>query len=104
MYLLGGARSNADVPDTTARMNAAANPKQTKSSGDDFSGPVDLVIRNDWQTLDEGEPPILFQILFFKILRIGHISLQLIAMSALPPIADMCSATRHVRFVPIADI
>ena len=26
------------------------------------------------------------------------------AMSALPPIADMCSATRDVRFVPIADI
>ena len=26
------------------------------------------------------------------------------AMSALPPIADMCSATWHVRFVPIADI
>ena len=26
------------------------------------------------------------------------------AMSALPPIADMCGATRHVRFVPIADI
>ena len=25
-------------------------------------------------------------------------------MSALPPIADMCSATRDVRFVPIADI
>ena len=25
-------------------------------------------------------------------------------MSALPPKADMCSATRHVRFVPIADI
>ena len=25
-------------------------------------------------------------------------------MSALPPIADMCSATWHVRFVPIADI
>ena len=25
-------------------------------------------------------------------------------MSALPPIADMCSATRHVRFVPEADI
>ena len=25
-------------------------------------------------------------------------------MSALPPIADMCSATRHVRFVPKADI
>jgi hypothetical protein len=25
-------------------------------------------------------------------------------MSALPPIADMCGATRHVRFVPIADI
>jgi hypothetical protein len=25
-------------------------------------------------------------------------------MSALHPIADMCSATRHVRFVPIADI
>ena len=25
-------------------------------------------------------------------------------MSALPPIADMCSATRYVRFVPIADI
>jgi hypothetical protein len=24
--------------------------------------------------------------------------------SALPPIADMCSATRHVCFVPIADI
>jgi hypothetical protein len=24
--------------------------------------------------------------------------------SALPPIADMCSATRYVRFVPIADI
>jgi len=24
-------------------------------------------------------------------------------MSALPPKADMCSATRHVRFVPIAD-
>ena len=24
------------------------------------------------------------------------------AMSALPPKADMCSATRHVRFVPIA--
>ena len=24
-------------------------------------------------------------------------------MSALPPIADMCSATRHVRFVPIAN-
>ena len=26
------------------------------------------------------------------------------AMSALPPKADMCSATRNVRFVPIADI
>ena len=26
------------------------------------------------------------------------------AMSALPPIADMCSALGHVRFVPIADI
>ena len=26
------------------------------------------------------------------------------AMSALPPKADMCSATRHVRFVPKADI
>ena len=25
-------------------------------------------------------------------------------MSALPPKADMCSATRHVCFVPIADI
>jgi hypothetical protein len=25
-------------------------------------------------------------------------------MSALPPKADMCSATRHVRFVPIADM
>ena len=25
-------------------------------------------------------------------------------MSALPPIADMCGATRHVRFVPKADI
>ena len=25
-------------------------------------------------------------------------------MSALPPKADMCGATRHVRFVPIADI
>ena len=25
-------------------------------------------------------------------------------MSALPPIADMCSATRYVRFVPIADM
>ena len=25
-------------------------------------------------------------------------------MSALPPIADMCSATWHVRFVPKADI
>ena len=25
-------------------------------------------------------------------------------MSALPPIADMCSALRHVRFVPIADV
>jgi hypothetical protein len=25
-------------------------------------------------------------------------------MSALPPKADMCSATRHVRYVPIADI
>ena len=25
-------------------------------------------------------------------------------MSALPPKADMCSATRDVRFVPIADI
>ena len=24
-------------------------------------------------------------------------------MSALPPKADMCVATRHVRFVPIAD-
>ena len=29
---------------------------------------------------------------------------HLIAMSALPPKADMCSATRNVRFVPIADI
>ena len=29
---------------------------------------------------------------------------QLSTMSALPPIADMCSATRYVRFVPIADI
>jgi hypothetical protein len=27
-----------------------------------------------------------------------------IPMSALPPIADMCSATRYVRFVPKADI
>jgi hypothetical protein len=26
------------------------------------------------------------------------------AMSALPPIADMCSAKRDVRLVPIADI
>ena len=26
------------------------------------------------------------------------------SMSALPPKADMCSATRHVCFVPIADI
>ena len=26
------------------------------------------------------------------------------AMSALHPIADMCGATRYVRFVPIADI
>ena len=26
------------------------------------------------------------------------------AMSALPPIADMCSALAHVRLVPIADI
>jgi hypothetical protein len=25
-------------------------------------------------------------------------------MSALPPIADICSALAHVRFVPIADI
>ena len=25
-------------------------------------------------------------------------------MSALPPIADMCSAQAHVRYVPIADI
>ena len=25
-------------------------------------------------------------------------------MSALPPIADMCVATRDVRFVPLADI
>jgi hypothetical protein len=25
-------------------------------------------------------------------------------MSALPPKADMCSATRHVRFMPKADI
>ena len=25
-------------------------------------------------------------------------------MSALPPKADMCSATRYVRLVPIADI
>ena len=25
-------------------------------------------------------------------------------MSALPPIADICSALTHVRFVPIADI
>ena len=29
---------------------------------------------------------------------------HLIAMSALPPKADMCSATRYVRFVPTADI
>ena len=29
---------------------------------------------------------------------------QSIVMSALPPKADMCSATRHVRYVPIADI
>ena len=27
-----------------------------------------------------------------------------IVMSALPPIADMCGATRDVRFVPKADI
>jgi hypothetical protein len=27
-----------------------------------------------------------------------------LAMSALPPEADMCGATRYVRFVPIADI
>ena len=27
-----------------------------------------------------------------------------LGMSALPLKADMCSATRHVRFVPIADI
>ena len=25
-------------------------------------------------------------------------------MSALPPIADMCGALAHVRFVPIADM
>ena len=27
-----------------------------------------------------------------------------LGMSALPPKADMCSATRYVRFVPIADM
>ena len=32
--------------------------------------------------------------------RLAHAS----AMSALPPIADMCSALGDVRFVPIADI
>ena len=33
----------------------------------------------------------------------GHMQLQQ-AMSALHPIADMCSALGDVRFVPIADI
>ena len=29
--------------------------------------------------------------------------IERLPMSALPPKADTCSATRHVRFVPIAD-
>jgi hypothetical protein len=33
----------------------------------------------------------------------GHFAMRG-AMFALTPKADMCSATRHVRFVPIADI
>ena len=33
----------------------------------------------------------------------GHVQCKT-RMSALPPIADMCSATRDVRFVPKADI
>jgi len=32
------------------------------------------------------------------------LSAHLLAMAALPPRADMCSATRDVRFGPIADI
>ena len=37
---------------------------------------------------------------------LGHkrTSCDAAVMSALPPKADMCGATRHVRFVPIADI
>jgi hypothetical protein len=36
----------------------------------------------------------------------GHFLMSAFAgmMSALPPKADMCSAIRNVRFVPIADI
>jgi hypothetical protein len=34
-----------------------------------------------------------------KIFSVGSLT-----MSALPLKADMCGATRHVRFVPIADI
>ena len=33
-----------------------------------------------------------------------RVALCRVVMSALLPKADMCSATRHVRFVPIADI
>ena len=31
------------------------------------------------------------------------VSATVLEMSALPPIADMCGATRHVRYVPKAD-
>jgi hypothetical protein len=38
------------------------------------------------------------------VVLIGDKGLGSLAMSALPPKADMCSATRDVRFVPIANI
>ena len=45
-------------------------------------------------------------ILFVMLLGVSSIFLVVFAngMSALPPIVDMCAATRDVRFVPIADM
>src|SRR4029453_9560332 len=48
-----------------------------------------------WPSIPEGGQCPLW-------VKSGHV--QQTGMSALPPKADMCSAARHVRFGPIADI
>jgi len=63
----------------------------------------------DWPLLRKADPEAntrkggLARQLMSAWVKSRHFALQW-AMSALPPKADMCGATRDVRFGPIADI